>query len=127
MTPLWKTTARTWADTGPNGETLIYDVDRLWRLSADLPVVSIPLAQVESELDYPYQWFKTAKPSPRAVAVHARRIYEADLSFPIILSARGLVMDGIHRIARAWLEGRTEINAVQFATDPQPDQIIPNA
>jgi hypothetical protein len=30
-------------------------------------------------------------------------------------------MDGMHRIARALLEGRTTIPAVRFSTDPEPD------
>jgi hypothetical protein len=111
--------------TSPNGETLIYDVERLWDLARALPVEMVPLTAVESELDYPYQWFKTTKPSPREVAKHARRIYEADLNRPIIVSAKGLVMDGIHRIAKAWLEGHTHIRAVRFAVDPEPDSRLP--
>ena len=116
--------SRTFYDTGPNGETLIYNVERLWALAAALPQRMISLSQVESELDYPYQWFKTTNPSPRAVAAHARRIYEADLQFPIILSARGLVMDGVHRIAKCWLLGLVEISAVQFTEDPKPDDVV---
>ena len=50
-------------------------------------------------------------------------INEADLSFPIILSATGEVMDGRHRIAKAALEGCDVIEAVQFAIDPPPDYI----
>jgi len=117
---------RTFYDTGPDGETLVYNVERLWELARDLPVLTIPLSQVEGELDYPYQWFKTKKPSPREVARHAKLIYEADLAYPIILSARGLVMDGIHRIARTWLLGLSTINAVQFREDPIPDDTIPH-
>lgn len=50
-------------------------------------------------------------------------IEEADRSFPIILSATGAVMDGMHRSAKALLQGREEIDAVQFDRDPEPDQI----
>lgn len=57
---------RTFYDTGENGKTLIYDVERLWQLVADFPIETIDLSSVESELDYPYQWFKTKKPSPRS-------------------------------------------------------------
>jgi hypothetical protein len=52
-----------------------------------------------------------------------RLIDEADLSFPIILSSTGAVMDGRHRLAKALLQGRTEIDAVQFDQDPEPDHI----
>jgi hypothetical protein len=33
------------------------------------------------------------------------------------------VMDGLHRVARAMLEGRTTIPAVQFVTHPAPDYL----
>ncbi|HTD71745.1 MAG TPA: hypothetical protein VK647_14955 [Gemmatimonadales bacterium] len=52
-----------------------------------------------------------------------RLIEEADLAFPIILSAGGVVMDGRHRIAKAALQGRDRIDAVQFDEDPPPDHI----
>jgi hypothetical protein len=50
-------------------------------------------------------------------------IEESDLSFPIILSASGAVMDGMHRVAKAVLLGREEIEAVQFEADPEPDHV----
>lgn len=71
-------------------------------------------------------WFDDGKqPTCRAVALHARRIYEADLSHPIILSARGHLMDGGHRLAKAWLQGIEEVQAVQFEVDPEPDEVRP--
>lgn len=48
-------------------------------------------------------------------------IMDADLSYPIILGHDGRVMDGMHRIARALLEGRAEIDAVRFTAPLQPD------
>jgi hypothetical protein len=48
---------------------------------------------------------------------------ESDLAFPIILSSDGRVMDGMHRICKALLEDRTEIEAVRFVEDPAPDYI----
>ena len=121
-----QTFKRTFYDMNEAGDTLVYDVERLWALAADLPLETIPVTAVESELDYPYQWFKTKKPSPREVARHAKLIYEADLSYPIILSAKGLVMDGIHRIAKAWLLSLETIEAVRFPQDPEPDFVIPS-
>jgi hypothetical protein len=48
---------------------------------------------------------------------------DVDPSFPIILGFDGRVMDGMHRVARAMLEGRTTIPAVQFVTHPAPDYL----
>jgi hypothetical protein len=55
------------------------------------------------------------------VAEHARLINEAELRHPIILGADGRVMDGMHRVAKAYLAGRATIRAVQLPVDPEPD------
>jgi hypothetical protein len=54
---------------------------------------------------------------------HMTLTEEADLSFPIIVSSNGAVMDGMHRVAKAVREGRKEIAAVQFDQDPDPDHV----
>lgn len=102
---------------------LIWDVDRLVTLSADLPRREVPLGEIR-ELDEPY-WFGRDGdvPTVRAVAEHAQLMAEADLHFPIILCADGRVMDGMHRVAKAHAEGRPAITAVQFETTPEPDYV----
>lgn len=50
-------------------------------------------------------------------------IDEADLAFPIILSSDGRVMDGMHRVLKALLNGWQSIDAVRFERDPEPDFI----
>jgi len=55
------------------------------------------------------------------MAEHARLIATADLAYPIILAVDGRVMDGMHRVARALLEGRPTIAAVRFAGPIEPD------
>lgn len=98
-----------------------WDVDRLIALSSELRIERVTLDTV-IEIDTGY-WFDGADevPTVRKVVEHARLIGEVDPSHPIILGPDGRVMDGMHRIARALLEGRSEINAVRFATLPEPD------
>jgi hypothetical protein len=100
---------------------LAWDVDRLIQLSFDLPRKHVPLTEIR-ELDA--VWFgDDEQPTWRAMIAHLQLVEEADLSFPIILSATGAVMDGMHRVAKAMLRGRHDIEAVQFAEDPEPDHI----
>ena len=54
------------------------------------------------------------------VLSHVRRILDVDLSFPIILSADGGIMDGSHRIVAASLKGMETVEVVQFSQDPVP-------
>jgi hypothetical protein len=100
---------------------LAWDVDRLVRLSSELPVRSVPLAGM-AELDAAVEG-EDARITWRGLIEHMRLIDEADLHYPIILAADGALMDGRHRLARALREGRSEILAVQFAEDPEPDYL----
>ena len=105
---------------GPTGLDA-WDVDRLIRLSAELPVRSVPLASI-AELDTPYWSHPGDGPcTVNKIIGHVRLIRDVDPSHPVILGSDGRVMDGMHRIARAVLEGRTTIRAVRFSTDPEPD------
>ncbi|MDO8900390.1 MAG: hypothetical protein Q7V15_03455 [Phenylobacterium sp.] len=99
---------------------------RLWTLAADLPVQPVALSDIpEFDVDC---WFQGRhKPSIREVAGHAQRIFNADLTYPVILNAEGQLMDGAHRLAKAWLEGRTHIAAVRFPVTPEPDWMVPAA
>ncbi|MES2462503.1 MAG: ribonuclease HI family protein [Armatimonadota bacterium] len=103
-----------------NGERWVWNVERLYELSKDLPVRKLPLSYFDDLLDSD-SWFDGETPTVRAVADHARRIYEADKTRPVILAADGKLMDGGHRIAHACITGQKEIDSVQFKTDPEPD------
>jgi hypothetical protein len=99
-----------------------WDVDRLVVLAESLPVVEVALAEIR-ELDEAYWFDHGYAPTCRAVAEHARLINEADLRFPIILSADGRVMDGMHRVAKALIEQRASLPAKRFVQDPEPDHV----
>jgi hypothetical protein len=59
----------------------------------------------------------------RTLDPEVKRILEADLHHPIILSAQGHIMDGAHRLAKAVIQKHHSILAVQFEVDPEPDFI----
>lgn len=98
-----------------------WDVDRLIRLSAELPVIEVPLADI-AEVDTVY-WFdgKYAQPTVRKVIEHARLISEVDTSYPVLLGPDGRVMDGMHRIARLIMDGQASVKARRFNVIPEPD------
>ena len=105
--------------TGPDGLSA-WDVDKLIELTEDFPVIQVPLSAIE-DLDKPYWYDHGYAPTCRSVMEHVRLITDADLRFPIILASDGHVMDGMHRVAKAALEGRVTISAKQFTQDPSPD------
>jgi len=106
---------------------LSWDVDRLIELSRNLHVKLISLEKI-NEFDDVY-WYGLGgsggdgRPTCRSITEHALLINETDLKYPIILSVNGRVMDGMHRVCKAHIEGKSDIKAVQFIEDPEPDFI----
>ena len=100
------------------GGRAVFMTQRLWELSAGLPVETVLIDDIR-EFDENC-WFGDGPVTCRMVARHAGRIQKADLSYPVILSSDGRLMDGGHRISKAWLSGATTINAVRFNVDPEP-------
>ena len=94
---------------------------RLIELTKRFPVKEVPLSSI-AELNESF-WFDRTEPTCCEVALHARLIAETDLAHPIILSAEGRVMDGMHRVCKALLESRPTVSAVQFEQNPEPDYI----
>lgn len=100
---------------------ITWDVDRLIDLSRDLERRRVPLHEIR-ELEEPH-WYSHEGdvPTCRSILEHVKLIQAADRRFPIILNAEGRIMDGMHRVARAYLEGVDSIQAVQFPRTPEPD------
>ena len=104
-----------------DNDVLIWDIHKLIEKSEALEVITIDLSEI-TELDMTY-WYDEEgdRPTCRSVAQHARLINECDLSHPIILAADGSVMDGMHRVCKALLQGKKSIPARQFNRTPDPD------
>ena len=101
---------------------LVWRIQGLWESARELPIEMIPLDYFAHLLDEPQPgWVGGGAPTLREVAQRAKRIYEADLSCPVIISAEGYLMDGKHRLAKASLLGMKKIAAVRFRQNPAPD------
>jgi hypothetical protein len=102
-----------------------WNVHRLVELTRTSPRERVPLSAIR-ELDEPY-WCNagTKQLTCREVVGHTRLINDC-VTHPVILSSDGRVMDGMHRICKALLIGLTDIEAVRFLHDPEPDYIDVN-
>lgn len=100
---------------------LAWDVRRLIEGTVGLVPFDLPLDEVR-ELDETF-WFENEGdlPTCRKIAEHARLIAETDPSYPIIIDPEGHVMDGMHRVCRAVMEGRASVKAVRLKILPEPD------
>jgi hypothetical protein len=98
---------------------LFLRMEQLWTAAAPLPPRKVRLRELPG-FDA-VRWFGgplNLRPTCRAVAEHARDIFAADLNYPIILSPSGEVLDGMHRICKAFLSGLEEIDAVHLPQMP---------
>lgn len=105
------------------GDLYAWDIHRLIRLSKTISPTQVPLDDIP-ELDQNW-WYadQVHLPTPRALAAHMTLVQHADLSFPILISADGGLMDGMHRLVKAMMEQRTSILAVRFPVMPEADYI----
>lgn len=102
-------------------DTCIWDVHRLVELSQNFLTIEIPLIEIR-ELNESY-WFPDIYPTTQQIIDHIQLVQDADLKYPIIVCADGRLMDGMHRVAKAKLQGQLTIQAVKFEVTPQPDFI----
>lgn len=102
---------------------LAWDIHRLIILSKDITPSAVPLADIR-EIDETY-WYDLEGDTPtcRSIMQHMRLVEETDLAYPIILCPAGRIMDGMHRVVKALLAGKSHIMAVQLAVMPEPDYI----
>jgi hypothetical protein len=101
-----------------------WDRERLHALDG-LASLSVALEELRWQLDLPW-WRDGRRPfavrpadvaaNPGAHAEHWTRLWAADVDCPIHLVRRGdgrlIVLDGMHRLLRAQLEGRSVIQAL---------------
>ena len=117
-----------YGETRPDGSIPYWRMATLWAAAAGKPAAEIPIETL-GILDA-VVWFggpKDVQPTVRKVAERARDIFAADLAFPIIVTKSGEVLDGAHRIARAYLAGITSVSAVVIDSYPPPDGFVETA
>lgn len=102
---------------------LAWDIDNLVSLTTNLEAIELPLSDIR-ELNEPY-WYDLEgdKPTCKSISNHIRLIQSADLSHPIIVCPEGRVMDGMHRVVKAHLEGRKCVSAYRMPILPPPDYV----
>ncbi|MGD9785800.1 MAG: hypothetical protein AB7E80_05290 [Hyphomicrobiaceae bacterium] len=110
----------------PDGTVEFWRMRTIWAAAEGGAVVAVRIDEL-SILDE-VVWFggpRDVRPTVRKVAERARDIFAADISFPIIMTSAGEVLDGAHRIARAYLQGLETLSAIVIDDWPEPDGFVP--
>jgi hypothetical protein len=114
-----------YGDKRTDGTTPFWRMTTLWASARDAPVVEVEIENL-GVLDE-ILWFggpRDVRPTVRNVADRAADILRADLSYPVIMTRAGIVLDGAHRIAKAYLEGTPRIMAKVIDAWPEPDGTV---
>jgi hypothetical protein len=86
------------------------------------PITSIPIEEFRSQL-HENIWGEKTPLTPMQViekihlkkyASNAERIHKADLSYPIFVDSTHRILDGYHRVSKAYIEDKKEIHAYVF-------------
>lgn len=99
-----------------NGEVHSWFVPNLWRLVEPLPIVKVLVFDI-------YQSVKRHI-EEEYIEEDWLRVKHADLSYPIIINDVHGVVDGVHRIAKAYQLNKRFINAKDIKTMPKPDMVF---
>jgi hypothetical protein len=94
-----------------------WQVHKLWAAVSDLPEYEVPLIALDTD-HTPWDECGTDFMS---LCAHVKLINQADLSYPIILTPKGTLADGRHRLAKAIVEGYSTIKVKRLVTMPEPD------
>jgi hypothetical protein len=113
-------------DDDAEGKNVLYwKASTLWKLSETMEIEHVPL----DSFDWTNENFQCGNlsnpPLWRDIGDHAKRIMNADLQYPIVINSKGHVMDGMHRILKAYVFGLPTVKAVRFKEDPPRDMIVP--
>ena len=100
-------------------DTYIWDVHRLLELSQNFQVKDALLSEIK-ELNEAY-WFPDTHPTTQQIIEHIQLIQDSDLKYPIILSADGRVMAGMHRVAKPKLLNHSTLQPLPVCPTPTPD------
>ncbi len=113
----------------------MYHIHELIQISQNLPLVEKPLSDYEHMLekdfweatdqaslhDMLFQTTRNAQPvfltpmsvlkNPDLAPAHHKRIQEADMQYPILVDETNDVLDGLHRLAKAYKDKQKMIRA----------------
>jgi hypothetical protein len=96
-------------------------VEDLWKAAEGLPIKDVKVSSLLSFLDDSV-WSNDAGDSVSPIDTmdpeHWDRINSADLSYPIIFGYGGCLMDGFHRLMKAWLLDHDTIKTVTLVKLP---------
>ena len=94
----------------------------IWRIEPLLKRKFTPFDMMISRVNEIYEpyWYSNVTPTCISVMDHAAQAMRADLAYPILICENHKVIDGMHRVMKAYSAGKSTIRAHQIEL-PDPD------
>ncbi len=89
-----------------------YAVAELIECSKQYPVQYCPIEAIRTDYD------SVDDGSYLDFVQHAKRVMEADTTFPILLARDGYILDGRHRLAKMMIDGVKQVPFIRLRTMP---------
>ena len=84
----------------------------------DCPVFNLPLMAIDVSV---LPWSIN---NIREVAEHMNRVWRSSLEYPVVMDDYGYIIDGWHRVVKAFLLGKTTVKAVRLKSMPPCDEAL---
>ena len=98
-------------------ENYTFDVEKLWEISDNFETEYKRVSDLIEQLDYDC-WglapIEVIGLMSGEESKHEKRIRDACMKYPIMITPNGHVCDGMHRLAKAHMSGHTMIKAKVF-------------
>lgn len=97
-----------------------WDLVKIWDDSKSLKTTKIKVNELWDErYSKVFCWLQEGEQVDNLFFLHhLKRVLNADLNYPIILSEERYIMDGVHRLMKAKHLGIEYIKCVQYQKDP---------
>ena len=96
-----------------------FDVKTLHKLTGGMSSKSYDINNFIHILDQPVWWYYRKPITPRQVlndrtkyVGHFKRIVNSNLKYPLLITQKGTLANGFHRLISAFLKGNTTIEAI---------------
>ncbi|MEI7768008.1 MAG: hypothetical protein WCJ97_11300 [Phycisphaerae bacterium] len=106
------------------GRLHVWSMQTIWDAAASCEPFEMSVQEALRKLDDNTWRTKDYEVTTWDVIGHTKRTINADLAYPIILSRDGYLVEGSHRIVKAYIHGLPTIQAVRLPKDPPPDEVL---
>lgn len=110
---------QTYSETS-KGVRRYWKIEDLWRLAKGRPIEHLPVEMLVDQLEGTCWTEGDEDVTPQWVLGHTRRILGAEMEYPILLNEDNIIVDGIHRLCKAVLEGKETISVQRLQQLPEP-------